>query len=118
MIFFFILIMVCCAYSQDIDIASIEPTQSFLSLYIGYYIIEEGYHRKCGWGDMMMHLQACFMVQTGIQIHVPTLHEMCRETLNPHIGTVTSNSNLQIVFALSLFHDIDFTSWLFWRTIR
>ena len=36
------------------------------------------------------------MVHTGIQI--PTLHEMGRETLNPHIGTVTSNSDLQIVF--------------------
>ena len=26
---------------QDIDVASIEPIQSFLSLYIYYYIIEE-----------------------------------------------------------------------------
>ena len=35
------------------------------------------------------------MALIGIQI--PTLHEMCRETLNPHISMVTSNSNLQIV---------------------
>ena len=27
--------------TQDIDVASIEPIQSFLSLYIYYYIIEE-----------------------------------------------------------------------------
>ena len=27
--------------AQDIDVASIEPIQSFLSLYIYYYIIEE-----------------------------------------------------------------------------
>ena len=52
----------------------------------------------------------------GIQI--PTLHGMCRETLNPHIGTVTSNSNLQIVFVSSLFHYVYFTSWSFLRTIR
>ena len=56
----------------------------------------------------MMRLQAFFVVHTGIQI--PTLHEMCRETLNPHIGTVTSNSNLQIVFVSRLFHDVYFTS--------
>ena len=39
----------CCGQSdyprtpqaQDIDVASIEPIQSFLSLYIYYYIIEE-----------------------------------------------------------------------------
>ena len=56
------------------------------------------------------------MAHTGIQI--PTLHEMYRKTLNPHIRTVTSNSNLQNVFVSSLFHDVYFTSWLFWRTIR
>ena len=33
----------------------------------------------------------------------PTLHKMCRETLNPHIGTGTSNLNVQVVFVLSLF---------------
>ena len=37
---------------------------------------------------MMMHLQA-FVVRTGIRI--PALHEICRETLNPHIGMDTSN---------------------------
>ena len=30
----------------------------------------------------------------------------------------TSNLNLQIVFVSSLFHDVYFTSWLFWNTIR
>ena len=64
----------------------------------------------------MMCLQAFFVACTGI--HIPTLHEMCRESLNPHMGTVTSDSNLQIVFISSLFHDIYFTSWLFWRTFR
>ena len=39
------------------------------------------------------------MAHTGI--HIPTLHEMCRETLNPHIGT--SNLNVQVVFVSSLF---------------
>ena len=36
------------------------------------------------------------MARTGI--HIPILHEMCRETLNPHIGTSTSNLNAQAVF--------------------
>ena len=49
----------------------------------------------------MMHLQAFFVAHTVIQI--PTWHEMCSETLNPHIGTVTSNSNLQTGFVSSLF---------------
>ena len=49
-----------------------------------------------GWGDLVMRLQAFFVAHTEIQM--PTLHEICRETLNPHIGTVTPNSNLQIVF--------------------
>ena len=40
-----------------------------------------------------MRLQTIFVAHTGI--HISTLHEMCRETLNPHIGTVTCNSNLQ-----------------------
>ena len=44
------------------------------------------------------------MAHIGVQI--PTLNEMWRETLNPHIGTVTSNSNLQTVFVSSLFHDV------------
>ena len=48
----------------------------------------------------MMRLQAFLVAHTGIQIS--TLHEMCRETLNPNIGTGTSNSNLQIVFVSSL----------------
>ena len=32
-----------------------------------------------------MHLRAFFVEGTGL--HIPTLHEMCRETLIPHIGT-------------------------------
>ena len=52
-----------------------------------------------------------------IWIQVPTLREMCRETLNSHIGKVTSNPNLQTVSSSSLFHDVYLTSWLFWRTI-
>ena len=55
-----------------------------------------------------MRLEIFFVAHTGI--HIPTLHEMCRETLNPHIGTVTSNSNLQTSFVSSLFHDGYFTS--------
>ena len=42
-----------------------------------------------------------FVVRTGI--HIPTLHEVCRETLNSHIGTGTSNLNVQVVFVSSLF---------------
>ena len=42
-----------------------------------------------------------FVAHTGI--HIPTLHEMWRETLNPHIGTGTSNLNVQVVFVSSLF---------------
>ena len=41
-----------------------------------------------------MRLQTFFVAQTGI--HIPRLHEMCRETLNPHIGTGTSNLNVQL----------------------
>ena len=48
-----------------------------------------------------MRLQTFFVAHTGI--HIPTLHETCRETLNPHIGTVTSNLNLQTFFVSSLF---------------
>ena len=48
-----------------------------------------------------MRLQTFFVAHTGI--HIPTLHEVCRETLNPHIGTGTSNLNIQVVFVLSLF---------------
>ena len=40
-----------------------------------------------------------FVAHTGI--HIPTLHEMYRETLHPHIGT--SNLNVQVVFVSSLF---------------
>ena len=49
----------------------------------------------------MMRLQALFVARTGI--HQPTLHEMSRETLNPHICMGTSNLNEQIVFVSSLF---------------
>ena len=49
----------------------------------------------------MMHLQALFVVHTGI--HIPTLHEMCREIFNFHIRTGTSNLNVQVVFLSSLF---------------
>ena len=48
-----------------------------------------------------MRLQTFFVAQT--RIHIPTLHEMCRETLNPHIGTGTSYLNVQVVFVSSLF---------------
>ena len=37
----------------------------------------------------MMRLQAFFVARTGI--YIPTLHEVCRETLNPHIGTGASS---------------------------
>ena len=37
-----------------------------------------------------------FVAHTGI--HIPTLHEVCRETLNPHISMGTSNLNMQVVF--------------------
>ena len=50
---------------------------------------------------MLMHLQAFFLAHTGM--HIPTLHEMCRETLNPHIDTGTSNLNVQVVFVSSRF---------------
>ena len=49
----------------------------------------------------MMRLLAFFVVRIGI--HIPTLHEMCRVTLNPHTGTGTSNLNVQVVFVLSRF---------------
>ena len=49
-----------------------------------------------------------FVAHTGI--HIPTLHEMCGETLNPHIGTGTSYLSVPVVFVSSLFM-------LFWRTI-
>ena len=79
---------------QDIDIASMEPIQ------IDYYIKEvEGIQRRKWVGrhdDAFADI--FFAARTGIQI--PTLHEMCRETLNPHIDTGTSNLNVQIVFVL------------------
>ena len=50
---------------------------------------------------MVMRLQTFLVAHTGI--HIPTLHEMCRETLNPHIGTGTSNLNVQVAFVSSLF---------------
>ena len=65
---------------------------------------------------MMMRLQTFFVVRTGI--HIPISHEMCRETLNPYIGTGTSNLNAHVVFVSSFFYDVYFTSVLFWRTIR
>ena len=49
----------------------------------------------------MMRLQAFFVAHTVI--HIPTLHEMCRETLNSLFGTGTSNLNVQVVFISSLF---------------
>ena len=52
-------------------------------------------------GDMVMRLQTFFVAHTGI--HIPALHEMCRETLNPHIRMSTSNLNVQVVFVSSLF---------------
>ena len=55
-----------------------------------------------------MRLQTFFVAHTGIQIQI--LHEMCRETLIPHIGMVTSDSNLQTLFVWSLFPDGYFTS--------
>ena len=85
-------------------------------LYIDYYIIEEKeFHRRRWVGRQDDAFAGIFVAHTGIQ--KPALHEMCRETLNPHIDMVTSDSNLQIVFVSNLFHDIYFTSWLFWRTI-
>ena len=45
-----------------------------------------------------------FVACAGIQI--PTLHEKCRETLNPHVGTGTSTLNMQVVFVSSLFQDV------------
>ena len=48
-----------------------------------------------------MGLQTLCVAHTGI--HIQTLHEMCRETLNHHIGTGTSNLNVQVVFISSLF---------------
>ena len=44
----------------------------------------------------MRRLQAFFVARTGIQM--TTLHEMYRETLNPHIDTGTSYLNVQVVF--------------------
>ena len=48
-----------------------------------------------------MRLQTFFVAHT--RMHIPRLHEMCSETLNPHIGTGTSNLNIQVVFESSLF---------------
>ena len=64
----------------------------------------------------MMRVQAFSVACTGI--HLPTLHEICRKTLNPLIGTGTSNLNEQVVFVSSHFYDVYFTSILFWRIIR
>ena len=50
---------------------------------------------------MTMRLQEYFVARTGI--HIPILHEMCKKTLNPHIGTGSSNLNVQVVFVSSLF---------------
>ena len=49
----------------------------------------------------MMRLRALFVACTGT--HQPVLHEMGRETLNPHIGSGTSYLNVQVVFVSSLF---------------
>ena len=48
-----------------------------------------------------MCLQVVFVAHTWIQL--PTLHAMCRVTLNPQIDMVTYSSNLQIVFVSSFF---------------
>ena len=48
-----------------------------------------------------MRLQTFFVTHTGI--HIPTLHDMCRETLNSHIRTGISYLNAQVVFVSSLF---------------
>ena len=61
----------------------------------------------------MMRLQAFFVARTGI--HIPKLHEMCRETLHPLIGMGTSNLNIR--FCIESLYDVYFTSVLFWRTI-
>ena len=62
--------------AQDIDVASIEPIQSFLSLYIyiTIYWKKKDVNDESGWGDMVVRLQAFFVAHTGIQIHA--LHEM------------------------------------------
>ena len=86
---------------QHINVASIEPVQSFLSLYIDYYIIEEEGYQRRKW--MRKHDDAfasIFEARTGI--HIPTLHEMRRDALNPNIGAGTSNLNVQAVFISSL----------------
>ena len=43
-------------------------------------------------GLLVNVLQAFFAVRT--EIHIPTLHEMCRKTLNAHIDTGTFNLNV------------------------
>ena len=62
-----------------------------------------------------MCLQTFFVAHTGI--HIPTLHEMCIETLNPHIGTVLLTVTYRL-FLYRVFLYVYFTSVLFWRTIR
>ena len=41
------------------------------------------------------------MAQIGIQI--PTLHDLCRETSNLHIGSGTSKLNVHVIFVSSHF---------------
>ena len=62
---------------------------------------EEGCQRRKWVGRHGDAFADIFVAHTGI--HIPTLHEMCRETLNPHIGTGTSNFNVQVVVVSSLF---------------
>ena len=80
--------------SQDIDVASIDPIHSFLSLYIDRYIIGEGYQRRKWVGRHDDAFAGIFVAHTGLQI--PILDGMCRETLNPNIGTVTSKSTCRL----------------------
>ena len=61
---------------QDIDVASIEPVQSFLSLYTYYYIIEEGCQRRKWVGRHGDAFADIFVAYWHTGIHIPTLHEM------------------------------------------
>ena len=74
--------------SQDIDVVS--PIQSFLSLYIDFYITEE--KRFQGRKLVGRHDDAfadSFVAHT--RIHIQTLHELCKEILKSQSGMGTSN---------------------------
>ena len=88
------------------------PLYIFNILYNLLYVrSKKDFNAESGWVSLLMRLQAFFVARTGI--HIPILHEMCRKTLNAHIGTGTLNLNMQAVFILSLFHDVYCTSVLF-----